>query len=428
MKSPYSQAQLAAGKVKQGIARLADKYPFHTKILERFRVVAEPSVGTMGVTVSGKSVLLLIHPDYVQKLPVDELGGVLLHEVHHILFGHLTIDPSDYPDRWALTIALELSVNEFVKEPLPAGAVTLEQFPGLPGMESSKQRYERLRQVDAPFGIDSHSLTGVPGGDLGGAIDNGDGDPGEVSDPAGEAGGDPSGAIDNHAIWQEALQDPKATQRVLAELIQEAALEAGGIPQELLDAIRAVGTTPGNGVHVVQGDVQGHLDWKVLLRRYVGQVLQPRPVFYRPPRRFPDFVGILPGRHRRADQAAVLAIIDTSGSISDQALEEIDGELAKLARTRPVHIVECDRIIHRVYRYRNRLKDLQGRGGTDFRPPLKREFLRSLKANLIIYFTDGFGEAPVKPPSIPLIWCLVPGGEPPAPWGRVLKMEDEGEK
>ena len=37
----------------------------------------------------------------------------------------------------------------------------------------------------------------------------------------------------------------------------------------------------------------------------------------------------------------------------------------------------------------------------------------------MVYFTDGFGPAPAEPPPVPVVWCLVPCGQPPAPWGRV---------
>jgi predicted metal-dependent peptidase len=406
MRSPYTPAHLAGGAIKRGIARLAKKYLFHTRVLEQLRLVASPSVGTMGVTPAKSGVLLLFNPEFVLSLPVDQLGGVLLHEVHHIVLGHLAIDPADFPNSWALTVALEVSVNEFVHEPLPDGVVTLEQYPQLPPMESSEQRYRRLLQLQDAVSLGAPSGTGMSDG----------------------AEGTPDIALDNHDVWRESLHEPQAINQVLSELVQHAAAEAGGMPEDLLQAMRSVGSMPGGGVHILQGDADGQLDWKRLLRRYAGRVLQVRPVFHRPPRRFPDLVGIVPGQRRRGGLAAVVAVIDTSGSITEQALEEIDGELHRLSRSHPVHVVECDCQVHRVYRYKKRLEHVQGRGGTDFRPPLERSFLRSLKPGLIVYFTDGFGQAPEAPPLWPLIWCLVPGGEAPAPWGRVIRMNTEGDR
>jgi predicted metal-dependent peptidase len=113
----YGPEELATGKITLAVARLSERYPFHVAILERFKIVAEPEVRTMGVTISGDSVLLLYNPGFVLDTCSDELGGVLLHEVHHVLFGHLLVDPANYPDEWARTVAEEITANEFVHEP-----------------------------------------------------------------------------------------------------------------------------------------------------------------------------------------------------------------------------------------------------------------------------------------------------------------------
>jgi hypothetical protein len=65
------------------------------------------------------------------------------HRECHYREGH----HAAYPDAWALTVALELSANEFIRELLPEGAVTLNCFPGFPRRESFAQRYHRLRRA-----------------------------------------------------------------------------------------------------------------------------------------------------------------------------------------------------------------------------------------------------------------------------------------
>jgi predicted metal-dependent peptidase len=403
MRNPYTPAHLAAGAVKSGILRLADTHPFHARILEQFRLVASPPVRTVGVTATRSEVLLLYNPDFVLRLPPDQLAGVLLHEVHHVLFSHIFINPADYPDRWALMVALEVTANEFIREPLPPGGILLEQFPTLPAMESSDERYRRLETVHDRFSLEGLSL--APAGASGG-------------------GGDSADTFDNHGIWGEALKDPQAARQALADLVQQAAVDAGGMPRELREALtRAAGTSPGHAVQVLQGDHHGRLDWRQLLRHHVARILEPRPVFYRPPRRAPHLLGILHGRRRRNSRETVAAIIDTSGSVRDECLEDIDGELRRISRFHPVQIILSDCQVHKVFRYRDRLEHVTGRGGTDFRPALERSVLDPLKPGVIVYFTDGFGQAPEKPPVYPMIWCLVPGGKPPAPWGRVVAMD-----
>jgi predicted metal-dependent peptidase len=149
--------------------------------------------------------------------------------------------------------------------------------------------------------------------------------------------------------------------------------------------------------------------------------LRVRPTFTRPARRFPDLVGVVPGRQRRADRPKVLAVIDSSASITAALLAQVNAELARLARHFAVTVVECDAAVQRAYRYRP-VTAVCGRGGTDLRPPLERDFLRRHRPDLVVYFTDGCGPAPRRPPGPPVVWCLTPNGRPPAPWGRVIRM------
>jgi predicted metal-dependent peptidase len=382
----------AEGKIKLGIDRLAGRYPFHAAVLGRFRLRARPEVATMGVAVDGDAIPLYFNPEFVLAVSVDELQGVLLHEVHHVVLGHVLADPADFPDAWARTVAEEVSANEFITEPLPGNPVTLADFPALPPMESTRRRYDRLRQIPKP--------QRTPIGHL----------------------------LDDHAVWAEARDDPDRSRQAIREAVEEAALEAGPdrVPECLASAVEAlgVGLTPGSDWFRARGRGRGELDWRRQLRRYTGRALEERPVFNRPPRRFPELVGILPGRRRQATRPRIMAVIDTSGSMSDALLEQVDAELARLGRRSEVLVVECDAAIHGVYRHRKGvLGSFRGRGGTDFRPPLEAEFLRRHRPNLIIYFTDGYGPAPRAAPRIPVIWCLTPRGQSPAPWGRVISMQ-----
>ena len=61
-------------------------------------------------------------------------------------------------------------------------------------------------------------------------------------------------------------------------------------------------------------------------------------------------------------------------------------------------------------------------GGTDLRPPFEPEILCKLRPDVVVYFTDGCGPAPERPPRMPVIWCLTPIGDPPARWGHVVRM------
>ena len=54
---------------------------------------------TVGVTVRDGGIALLYAPRFVAGCTLPELTGVLLHEVNHLLFGHVFADPKQFPDR-----------------------------------------------------------------------------------------------------------------------------------------------------------------------------------------------------------------------------------------------------------------------------------------------------------------------------------------
>lgn len=448
--SNYTDAEMAEGKVRLGIDRLAGGFPFHAAVLENLTLVCRPEVGTMGVTVSGDHVRLCFNPAFVLDVTGDELGGVLLHEVHHVLFGHVVADPADYPDEWARTVAEEVTVNEFVRLPLPGEPITLDRVPGLPPMESTDQRYRRLERIRRRGRIGSPTEPGSAGGGeaadrhAGGGAGNTNGvrlttvpDAIPGSNTRSRGGKDPVGCrrrsdelgrtVDDHGVWAEARREPGRSKHAIREVIEQALFAVGrdGLPAGLHEAVEAlgVGTKPGQDEERIDTHRRGRLDWRRLLRRHVGRALEIRPMFHRPPRRFPELAGILPARGRRSARAAIMAIIDTSGSITPDLLKLIAAELAGLARRYRVTVVECDATVHRVYRFAGRLKSVLGRGGTDLRPPLEPWFLGKHRPDLIVFFTDGLGPAPAVAPGRPVVWCLTPGGVAPAKWGRVIPME-----
>ena len=117
-----------------------------------------------------------------------------------------------------------------------------------------------------------------------------------------------------------------------------------------------------------------------------------------------------------------MAVIDTSASMDADSLEQIGGELRRLSRECSVTVVECDLRIQAVYGFKGELTEVRGRGGTDLRPPFDPPFLARIQPDVIVYFTDGDGPAPEKPPSMPIIWCLL-SEVIPVGWGKTIFIE-----
>lgn len=69
----------------------------------------------------------------------------------------------------------------------------------------------------------------------------------------------------------------------------------------------------------------------------------------------------------------------------------------------------------------NREGGMPGGGGTDFRPVFDTIAKLDEVPDLLVYFTDGYGTFPDKPPEYPVIWGMITDCK--APWGDVVRVE-----
>jgi predicted metal-dependent peptidase len=453
---------LATGKAKlaRAIGILLRSHPFHGHIASGWRARPEVpdrrelAVGTMGVCWSCGGVQLIWNPEFVNKITDLELAGVLLHEVHHVVMRH----PFLFPDRgspdfdsYAALVAEEVTVNEFVSLPLPGDPFRLELFtathPSLKPFESTRERY--LKLYDAGRARRDHEerqkfqqtveeqlekLLGQGPGGLAGSL----------------AGGLNGKLTDSHAGWGS-FKDGGAAAALAVAVATAQAMKLHGhtLPpglRKLLESLHAggaPGAVPGGMLESLAGTARARLSWQSILRRLLAVDHDREQTYLRPPRRFPDLVGVLPGSRRVPMKLRLLAAVDTSGSMSAATLDEIAAELRVMARSYEVAVVEFDAEIQRRYRLgdahaRNPgsggaaqpaadpLTAMQGRGGTSFHPVFRRDTLAWAAdggdLSGVVVFTDGYGPAPERPPQEQVIWVLMGTDvQQPARWGRVVQ-------
>ena len=142
--------RLARGILEVAERRLLHDYPFHARFVAAWDTHATSAIPTVGVTVRQDRILLLFNADFVTTCSLAEVGGVLLHECHHVLFRHVFADPRRFPDAEALLIAEETTANEWIREPLPGNPILLSQYPQLPPGEDTETRYTRLARRHCP--------------------------------------------------------------------------------------------------------------------------------------------------------------------------------------------------------------------------------------------------------------------------------------
>ncbi len=425
----------ARNRIELAIKRLGHEYPLHAGILASWCIKESATVSTMGVGFRGNRLCLVYAPEFIESIGMNELEGVLHHEVNHVLFNHIFHEPDDEEDTDARTAAEEVTTNEWVPEPLPGKPVLLSQYPFLPENETTEVRYGKLR------GRASGAKRGKAGSGSGpqsaGACLGVTGKSGGQGSNGAKTGGVPT--VDDHSIWAEIRKDSKKAARTAQ---MDIAMAWGGLTNKQRDALpgpvaesarkatEASGFDPAVGVGTESGDEEQKIEqgsaqipWQVVLRQYIGRIRERRPVFGRPPRRFPTMAGIIPGKGRFNRKPKVMAVIDTSGSMTNSMLADISAELGLMANHCEVVVVECDTEIHQVYLYRP-IESVKGRGGTDFRPPLEPDFLKAQQPDVVIYFTDGDGPAPEKPPAVPVVWAITEGGKKPVPWGTEIPLSE----
>ncbi|WP_437585332.1 vWA domain-containing protein [Sorangium sp. So ce1000] len=371
-----------------------ERYPCYAAILARLAPVADPSVKRMAVSLFDGRFFLHVNVESFMSEPVF-LRGVLLHEVHHVALGHLChpkFAGADEPE--LMDLALEMSANEYIEEPLPDPIRWQPYAPiGLRGGQSTLERYELLVSAARE---------------------------GKLPQRGGEA-------IDDHRVLRRPSREPGAveqTRQLLLRAAEEAgALEGDGDPADVPGLLLA-GKTPGRLIEELTdalGPPVHPLDWKTALRMFVARERAPVHTYARPNRRFPGRVGEVPGRTyapRAIAKPSVLVAIDTSMSMRREELSEIARQLQVMSESASITVVECDAEIGRVYPFDGRLDEVGGRGGTDLRPVFAPEFLAARKVSGVVYFTDGAGPTPATPPPLPVLWILTKPQDFACPWGE----------
>lgn len=374
------------------------RYPYYAAVLGKMFPVADPSVQRMAVSLYEGKFYLHINVDSFLREP-QYLRGVLLHEVHHVVLGHLSHPKfADVAEPEICDLALEMSANEFIEEPLP-NPITWQKYSrfGLRAGQSSLERYEKL-------------LEAMRSGKLGANVGDGE-------------------VLDDHRRFKKTTGEPGAIEQT--RQLVAAAIETVGDSDHSNDPRRGLlaGLDPGKLIEDLDawlGPPEYEVDWKTALSMFAAYRRTPVSTFARPSRRFPGRIGEIPGRTwspRDMNKPRLLMAIDTSLSMTTAEIEEIAKHLRLIHDLAYLTIVECDAEIQRVYPFEGKLSNVMGRGGTDLRKVFSDDFLRLHLPDGIVYFTDGDGPFPDEPPRIPTLWILTKRAAFDCPWGNRAVFE-----
>ena len=185
------------------------------------------------------------------------------------------------------------------------------------------------------------------------------------------------------------------------------------------------GTLPKDLKLLVPRYFSHQIDWRERLYRYIASYAKSSYTFIPPNMKY-LYRGIyLPSLG--SDLLRIVIAIDTSGSVDERLLGIFLGEVESIVQQYPnfeIDMITADAKIqsHHIFLPGERLEyEIQGRGGTDFRPVF--DYIESFIENptLLIYFTDGIGTFPDQEPMYDTFWIMPEVRE--VPFGDILQID-----
>ena len=196
----------------------------------------------------------------------------------------------------------------------------------------------------------------------------------------------------------------------------------------------------GSGAGNVPGCVEALLeniqppsqDWRVLLGDYVKKCHAEQRRWYPPSRRHIWRGVYLPSI--QSERLNAVVAIDTSGSTCafvERFFSEMLGIVRSVCSQYEITLIEADYDIQNVQQLTefsrtdmSRKWKVHGLGGTSFVPVFDYVKDKYLMPDVLVFFTDGCGEAPDEAPDYPVVWCLPDEENMKAPcdWGKEIKI------
>lgn len=392
-------------KLEKARALLVLDQPFFGVLALRMKMVEEAAVPTMAT--NGE--LVLYNPDFVDKLSVTELKGVLAHEVMHAGLGHHW----RIGDRDLMTWnkAADYAVNDIILNSgfeLPEGHLYDACYHDI----ATEELYQKLFQENPPGGGSQEQGSGQGDGQDeqdgkgGGQNQQGQDKPSPShqqpnSDPGGCGGIIP---IKDKAQAKEQEQEWKSA------LVQAASVAKGKLPSQIKRMIDEI--------------INPELPWTTLLRDFVEKTARNDYNWMRANKRH-IVNGVWMPSLISEELPEIVIAIDTSGSINDEMLAKFAAEASGVleAYRTTIHAIYCDAAVQGVDVFTNEDLPLKfnpkGGGGTDFRPVFDYVDKQGLTPACLVYFTDMYGTFPDLESPYPTMWVSTTKGEE-APWGQTV--------
>ena len=423
----------ARKKIRFGSDYIYDDHPIGVPFIAQVRIVADP--GCRSMCVNGKE--LRYNPEFTNKLSVNGVKWVVLHEMMHLVLGHHVRMGNRNHKGW--NIAGDLSINYLLVD----YAIKLDvydeifnkfkcllprhgNYAHIPEGESAEYNYRLLEQdaldkLEEDRGGNESGSEGDESQDQGGNGDQdgeqssqpGDqpGDQGEQGDQQGEGTDTGEGGEDygSGKSLTEAFDDQLGDQTVVGEVDESPVIDEEGIDvaEEQYEAtatqaivlMKEQGRGAGHGVSMIEDLITKKAvnDWRKL-REQFNKICYGGVNYKRPHRRRRVEHSFVPANRSKGKGRAVIPV-DTSGSMGLHERDEAFVQMSELLREFPkveVTMLQVDAVIHekgiRQFTYNDlplRIpREWFGNGGTDMQPAVDWVKERKNEFDVVVFITD----------------------------------------
>lgn len=395
---------------------LEEKDHFYGYFLIQMKRELRAELGSpTGVQFKGAGFVICFDPLLFLQLTREQMASTIKHEILHILSLHLT-RATELQGKYspkALSLAMDGVVNKYLTD-LPPYAATLQKINNEYNLSLEPGRSFEYYAEQIQNAID---LLNSEKNHEDGTVD--ENDEVVVSERPDNEKEDASERFDpekSHELWRERGEVDERTLLAFTEkLINDS--RKGELPHYL------------DGLLAKLTDHSSELPWNLYLKQMIGTVEgEKKKTITRRNRRQPDRLELR--GELRSHRAKIAVALDISGSISDGEFRHALQEVLQIVKSvnYEITVIECDQELRRVYTVKSQreLRErLQVRGATRFSPVI--EYANRQKVNLLVYFTDGKGEADlsVLPRGYRILWVL--SGENGGlslrtPYGTVKKL------
>ncbi len=400
---------------------LLRKMPFIGSILMHLELEARTGMAMPTAATNGSKIMF--DPFFYKKLKEEERLFVIVHEAWHCALLHFARTGSRHPK--LANIAQDLEIHFVLMDELAELKMkepfVLPHDPSWKGLPF-EEIYEKL--------IESGMVK---------FVDGGEGDDGSEGNRPGNGrwvqGRQSQNLKRNGHEGFDGRCEPNGEEEQVSDAEMRRRVEGmrEAIAQAAVSTERKKGKLPAHLQAIVDRVVKPQLNWKMLLRRFVTSAYGGSRRWLPPSRRH-VWQGLYLQSMRDECLKACVAV-DTSGSCLGD-LPQFFSELSSLLGSfgnYEITVIQCDEEIGSVEKFtsdrplpKNYGWTVTGGGGTSFVPVFDYVRTHGMHPAVLVYVTDGYGDAPAKAPPYPVLWVLTADAtEKFAPWGQKLHLNPQ---